>query len=157
MQLKHLGLGPAWLLAACASTDNLVVGKPVEPINAEEVEVYVGTRPQCDFDVIAYLRDPGTLLGRESLIDSFKASAAALGANAIEMTHLEKLGARDSAPFLKRVHLRVTFTLNLALVTYFRLKLCSRPSSTFPWQVTSAPPCAGLPSASPNPPSQGST
>jgi hypothetical protein len=95
MRLKTLGLGPAWLLAACSHTDNLVVGTPAPAIDATEVAVYLGRKPDCDFDVIAYLSDPGQMRGRGSLIEAFKVEAAAVGANAIEITHLEKLGAQE--------------------------------------------------------------
>ena len=61
----------------------------------EQVEVYLNRLPACEFTVLALLQADGGYPSRAGVIDVFRQQAAALGANAVQVVYLQKIGASE--------------------------------------------------------------
>ena len=77
---------------ACVNNSTVVIGSVAEAIDFKEVEVFYSTSPNCEFDVIALIKIPGEYYSRSSLIDGFRQKAAAVGAPAVQITYIQRIG-----------------------------------------------------------------
>lgn len=80
-------------LAACANSSTIVTGPVTDAIDFTKVKVFYGNSPDCEFEVIAHITIPGEYYNRASLIDGFRQKAAAVGAPAVHITHLQQAGS----------------------------------------------------------------
>jgi len=90
----YLSLVVLMCLMGCSSS-SITLGESLEPIEVEKVRVYLDEKPQCDFEVVAWLNIPGDYYNRGRLIDAFRQKAAQLGAEGLQITYLQKIGSTE--------------------------------------------------------------
>ena len=83
------------VITACTHSDQLLVGKTRTAIAPDKVTVWYPNPGNCDFEVVAFLSTPGDHFSRAGVVNAFKEKAAAIGANTVHITQLERLGARE--------------------------------------------------------------
>ena len=82
-------------LLACANNSTLVIGPVSDAVKSREVEIYYANNPACEYVVVALMEIPGHHYSRASLIEAFRVKAASLGATAIQISHMQKIGASE--------------------------------------------------------------
>ncbi len=96
------------LLTGCANSSTVITGTVAEAIDFREVKVFYNTAPDCEFEVIAYIKIPGEYYSQASIIDSFRQQAAAIGAPEVHISYLQQIGANEylgSARAIRCTHL----------------------------------------------------
>ncbi len=81
------------LLASCSQQGVILQADPGSAVAEEQVKVLLNERPACNYEVVAWLEIPGTFYDRSRLIGVFRSKAANLGADFVEITSLQKIGA----------------------------------------------------------------
>jgi len=95
MLRELLFLSFVMLLVSCVNTSTVVTGSVSDAIDFNQVEVLYDTSPDCEFDVVAWIKIPGEYFSRASLIDGFRQKAAAVGAPFVQITYLQQTGATE--------------------------------------------------------------
>lgn len=95
MKSRFLLFCTVLLVAACANNSIIISGVVKEAVDVDSVQLFLGRKPDCDFDVVALMQFPGDFFSQSTLIEAFRAEAAALGANAVEITDIQKLGSTE--------------------------------------------------------------
>ncbi len=83
------------MLSACANQGVIMTGSPENALEQQQVEVYLNQQPKCDFEVVAWMEFAGGFFDRSRLIDVFRDKAANLGADAIQIISLQKIGTTE--------------------------------------------------------------
>jgi hypothetical protein len=83
------------LLNACAHDNILLTGTVNEKKESNQIQIYLNSEPDCDFEIVAMIQIPGGYYSRGSLLSAFRNSAAHLGADALQVTYLQKVGASE--------------------------------------------------------------
>ena len=84
-----------WLVSACVSDSMIISGPVYPPLERSEVVVYLGQAPGCEFAVVAHLQAQGGYLKRDSLITGFRQQAADVGANALQIIDIQRIGTSE--------------------------------------------------------------
>jgi len=96
MPIRYLaGLFLLLFLQACINQGTLITGQEQAAIDEQSVRVYLNERPDCDFEVVGLMDLPGGFFHRARLIDAFRSKAAAMGATAVQVTFVQKIGASE--------------------------------------------------------------
>lgn len=83
------------LLIGCTAGHMIVVGEKKEAREAGQVELFYGRDPDCEVAVVAYLQSPGYHASPEGLIDAFRHQAASVGADALHVLDIQRIGAAE--------------------------------------------------------------
>ena len=77
-------------LYSCATVDQIRYQTDLEPILADKVKVFLGSRIPCETNVVSLIRIDGEFLSRERLILTFKQKAAENGATMVQVTYMRQ-------------------------------------------------------------------
>ena len=83
------------VLMACSNSSTIITGQISEAVETTDVKVYYSDQPGCEFDVVAHLEISGDYYDKGKLIKAFQKEAAELGASAVQVLHVQKLGATE--------------------------------------------------------------
>ena len=83
------------LISACSGHGVLVTGEATNALDREQVELFYGTLPNCDFDEVAIFWAPGDYYSPQDIIRKFRLQAAELGANALQVHFIQPIGANE--------------------------------------------------------------
>lgn len=95
MKFRLLLASLIFLGVGCANKSIIISGTVREAVEADSVQLFLGRKPDCEFEVVAFMQFPGDYFSQSSLIEAFRIQAAELGANALEITDIQKLGATE--------------------------------------------------------------
>ncbi len=91
--MRNLGYLLVIALTACHSQSVIISGQVYPAVERQQVTVYLGQRPTCDFAVIADIEVKGGYFKRDSLIEGMRQQAAEVGATAVEIIDVQQVGA----------------------------------------------------------------
>ena len=83
------------VLTACASHSVTISGQVYPAVDRQQVAVYLGQQPDCDFAVIAHIQVEGGYYKRDSMVTGMRRQAARVGASALEITDIQRIGASE--------------------------------------------------------------
>ena len=83
------------LLAACSGTSITITGETGAAVDPDQVAVYYSKLPDCEFEEIAIVQIPGEYFTRAKLIEAFRYRAASIGANAVQVLYVQRIGASE--------------------------------------------------------------
>ena len=77
-------------LSACVQPI-LLVGEKTKPIQADKVSIYYAQRPDCEYEIIGYLRINGGYYSQASLFRTMQWKAAEVGADGVFVHETRRL------------------------------------------------------------------
>ena len=88
MKSKAILLLSMFMLSACAQNTNLM-------LDGDGPRVFLNRVPDCEFRVIAHIQADGGYATRARLVKVLRQKAAEMGANALQVTYVQKIGASE--------------------------------------------------------------
>lgn len=83
------------LITGCTGSSVLISGRVSEAVEPNDVELFYSRRPNCEFDEIAVIQIPGGYFNPANLVKALRARAANLGANAVHILFVQRVGASE--------------------------------------------------------------
>ncbi len=83
------------LLLGCGHGNRIVLDRSNDGLPPDQVDVYLNREPACEFAVVALLQADGGYPTRARVVEVFRQQAADLGANAVQIHYLQKIGASE--------------------------------------------------------------
>ncbi|MFT5505978.1 MAG: hypothetical protein ACI822_001438 [Gammaproteobacteria bacterium] len=90
------------LVASCAS-DPLIVGAIGKAQRSEDITVYFVTRPDCNFQTIAWIQIEGGYFSPGSMINEMREQAAEIGAGGLYVLHTAQSELKDYSGTAKAI------------------------------------------------------
>ena len=69
----------------------LLVGEKTEPLQADKVSIYYAQRPDCEYEIICYLRINGGYYSQSALFRTMQSKAAEVGADGVFIHETRRL------------------------------------------------------------------
>jgi hypothetical protein len=90
-----LSLSLVLLLTSCTNNSLVELGSLNDPEQKEITPIYLNRLPDCEFDVLALIQISGGYFSRSSLLQAFRQRAAQVGADALQIIYVQKLGVSE--------------------------------------------------------------
>jgi hypothetical protein len=62
-----------------------------EAVKPDRVELHYAKRPDCNYEIVGYLKSSGGYYSLDSLIDNFRREAGSIGATGVYLTYTQRL------------------------------------------------------------------
>jgi hypothetical protein len=90
--MKNIILLVAVLVTNCAcSKITTQIDFNHEAVKSDRVELHFAKRPDCNYEIVGYLKSTGGYYSLESLIANFRRTAGSIGATGVYLTYTQRL------------------------------------------------------------------